>query len=197
MQAAAVPEVFLTAHDALDDPRRARPGRAGADPRGRQRGRHGGGAARPRDGLHGVRHVADGRQARAGAHASGVDVGDRHSRDDFAEVVRRETAGGGVQVVLDLLGAGRLAGNLQALGPRGRLVLVGLLGGREAPLDRPGLMLRKRLTRGRAPPCGRGRSRRRSPPPGCSPARSFPGSSAGSSGRSSTRSSLPGGARGP
>ena len=47
--------------------------------------------------------------------------------------------------MLDLLGAGVLAGNLKALATQGRLVLVGLLVGREAPLDL-GLILSKRLT---------------------------------------------------
>jgi NADPH:quinone reductase len=38
-----------------------------------------------------------------------------------------------------------LAGNLKALATRGRLVMVGLLGGRQTPLDL-GLMLQKRLS---------------------------------------------------
>ena len=42
-------------------------------------------------------------------------------------------------------GALRLERNLAALAPKGRLVLVGLLGGNQAPLDL-NLMLRKRLT---------------------------------------------------
>ena len=79
------------------------------------------------------------------ARALGLDVAIESSRDNFAEVVDRETSGAGVQVILDLLGAGAMAGNLRALAVRGRLVLVGLLGGREAALDL-GLMLTKRLT---------------------------------------------------
>ena len=47
--------------------------------------------------------------------------------------------------MIDLLGAPALAGNLAALATRGRLVLVGLLGGSNAPFDL-NLMLRKRLT---------------------------------------------------
>jgi NADPH:quinone reductase-like Zn-dependent oxidoreductase len=47
--------------------------------------------------------------------------------------------------VIDFLGGPALAGNLSALATRGRLVLVGLLGGSHAPLDL-NLMLRKRLT---------------------------------------------------
>jgi NADPH:quinone reductase-like Zn-dependent oxidoreductase len=79
------------------------------------------------------------------ARELGLDIGIETSRDNFALVVDRETGGAGVQVILDLLGAGAMAGNLKALAVRGRLVLVGLLGGREAAVDL-GLMLNKRLT---------------------------------------------------
>ena len=47
--------------------------------------------------------------------------------------------------MIDLLGGSVLAGNLAALAPKGRLVLVGLLGGTSGPLDLS-LMLRKRIT---------------------------------------------------
>ena len=47
--------------------------------------------------------------------------------------------------MIDLLGAAVLAGNLAALATKGRLVLVGLLGGTSGSLDL-NLMLRKRLT---------------------------------------------------
>src|SRR5439155_8344057 len=65
--------------------------------------------------------------------------------EDFAAVVRSQTEGAGVDVVIDFLGGPALAGNLAALAIRGRLVLVGLLGGNSAPFDLS-LMLRKRLT---------------------------------------------------
>jgi NADPH:quinone reductase-like Zn-dependent oxidoreductase len=60
-------------------------------------------------------------------------------------VVRAQTGGAGVEVVIDFLGGPALAGNLAALARQGRLVLVGLLSGSSAPLDL-NLMLRKRLT---------------------------------------------------
>ncbi len=47
--------------------------------------------------------------------------------------------------MIDFLGGPALAGNMAALATRGRLVLVGLLGGSGAPFDL-NLMLRKRLT---------------------------------------------------
>ena len=47
--------------------------------------------------------------------------------------------------MLDLLGAAVLAGNLKALATGGRLVVIGLLSGREAALDL-GLLLGKRVS---------------------------------------------------
>ena len=75
----------------------------------------------------------------------GLDVAIDTSREDFAAVVKRETGGRGVDVVLDLVGGPALAGNLDALAPRGRMIVVGLTAGRTAPLDL-GLVLTKRLT---------------------------------------------------
>ncbi len=79
------------------------------------------------------------------ARELGLDHGIDTSVESFAEVARARTDGAGVDVVIDFLGGPALAGNLSALATRGRLVLVGLLGGSNAPFDL-NLMLRKRLT---------------------------------------------------
>ena len=79
------------------------------------------------------------------ARGLGLDHAIDTSREDFAAAIRSLTGGAGVAVVIDFLGGPALAGNLAALAPRGRLVLVGLLGGSNAPFDL-NLMLRKRLT---------------------------------------------------
>ncbi len=47
-------------------------------------------------------------------------------------------------VICDLVGGSYLAGNLAAAAPRGRIIVIGLTGGRSAELDM-GLLLRKRL----------------------------------------------------
>ena len=144
LQAAAVPEAFITAHDALLSQGRLAPGE--------------------RVLVHAVGSGV-GTAAVQVAHAMGCTVfgtsrttvklerakplGLDHaidaSREDFAAAIRSQTQGAGVAVVIDLLGATALAGNLDSLSSRGRLVLVGLLGGSNAPLDL-NLMLRKRLT---------------------------------------------------
>jgi putative PIG3 family NAD(P)H quinone oxidoreductase len=48
---------------------------------------------------------------------------------DFAKIVREKTDGKGVDVILDLVGASFFAGNLESLALKGRLILVGLTGG--------------------------------------------------------------------
>ena len=63
----------------------------------------------------------------------GVVVGD--DPRVFAEAVREWTKGEGVGVLLDLVGASYLDANLDALGYRGRMLLVGTLGGASAVLD--------------------------------------------------------------
>ena len=63
--------------------------------------------------------------------------------DDFAEVVRAATDGHGADVVLDNIGAKYLAGNVEVLADNGRLVVIGLQGGRSGEIDL-GAMLAKR-----------------------------------------------------
>jgi NADPH:quinone reductase-like Zn-dependent oxidoreductase len=74
----------------------------------------------------------------------GLDHGIDTAREDFADVIRRSSGDCGVDLAVDLLGGGALERNLEALAAKGRLVLVGLLGGSQATLDL-NLMLRKRL----------------------------------------------------
>ncbi|MBW8876264.1 MAG: NAD(P)H-quinone oxidoreductase [Acidobacteria bacterium] len=58
--------------------------------------------------------------------------------------VREATGGRGVDLVLDFTGGPETAGHLAALAPRGRLVVVGLVGGRRGEVDF-GLVLSHRL----------------------------------------------------
>jgi len=66
-------------------------------------------------------------------------------REDFPSAVLQATAGEGVHLVIDFVGAPYWAGNLRALRTGGRLVLVGFLGGSSGELDL-GLVMRKSLT---------------------------------------------------
>ncbi len=67
---------------------------------------------------------------------------DYHDQD-FVEVVRSETDGAGVDVILDNMGASYLGRNLDALATEGRLVVIGMQGGAKGELDL-GKLLRKR-----------------------------------------------------
>ncbi|MEM6337965.1 MAG: NAD(P)H-quinone oxidoreductase [Bacteroidota bacterium] len=60
---------------------------------------------------------------------------------DFAEALRGQT--GGVDVILDPVGADYLGRNVDLLNVRGRLVLIGLLSGARAELDLSKLLLRR------------------------------------------------------
>jgi putative PIG3 family NAD(P)H quinone oxidoreductase len=73
----------------------------------------------------------------------GAEVGINYREEDFVERVREETDGGGVDVVLDNMGAKYLARNLEALAVGGRLVSIGMQGGTKAELDL-GALMRKR-----------------------------------------------------
>jgi putative PIG3 family NAD(P)H quinone oxidoreductase len=63
--------------------------------------------------------------------------------EDFTEVVRAASDGHGADVILDNIGAKYLAGNVAVLADNGRLVVIGLQGGRSGEIDL-GAMLSKR-----------------------------------------------------
>ncbi|HEX5331116.1 MAG TPA: NAD(P)H-quinone oxidoreductase [Cellulomonas sp.] len=75
----------------------------------------------------------------------GADLAIDHSADDVVAAVLAATGGRGVDVVLDVLGAGALADNLAMLATGGRLVVIGLQRGARAEIDL-GLLLARRLT---------------------------------------------------
>ncbi|MDQ6786945.1 MAG: NAD(P)H-quinone oxidoreductase [Acidobacteriota bacterium] len=54
---------------------------------------------------------------------------------NFAEKIKEKTQGGGVDVILDLVGANYFAANLESLALRGRIVLVGTTGGAKTELN--------------------------------------------------------------
>lgn len=64
---------------------------------------------------------------------------------DFAAEIQRRTEGKGVQVVLDFVGAAYLEENLQALGNWGRMVILATMGGWQGNLNL-GLLMGKRIS---------------------------------------------------
>ena len=143
-EAAAVPEAFITAWDALIDQAHLAAGETALIPAvgsgvglaGLQLavavGARAIGTARTADKLD---------RARAFGLAEGDDLVVAHGA--FAPDVLRVTGGRGVDVVLELVGGDYLAEDLACLAERGRIVLVGLMAGHRADLDL-GQVLRKR-----------------------------------------------------
>ena len=144
-EAAAVPEAFITAHDALFT-------QAGLE-MGESVLIHAAGSG---VGLAAIQltHAAGATaygtsrtpEKLASARAYGLEESIAVGQDAsvFADAVRRWANGAGVNVVLDLVGGSYLAANLDALAPRGRLLFVGTTGGASATLDF-GMVMRKRL----------------------------------------------------
>jgi NADPH2:quinone reductase len=148
VQAGAMPETFITAHDALFT-------RAGLDMGERVlvhaaasgvgtvaiQVAHASGAT-----VYGTSRTAEKleriRDLNIGLDAS-VAVGDTPAK--FVEAARNWTAGAGVDVILDLVGGNYFSANLDALASHGRLICVGTMAGAKSEID-IGLLLRKRVT---------------------------------------------------
>lgn len=73
----------------------------------------------------------------------GTDVAINYREEDFVERVLAESDGRGVDVILDNMGAAYLERNVRVLAPDGRLLVIGLQGGRTGELDL-GLLLSRR-----------------------------------------------------
>jgi putative PIG3 family NAD(P)H quinone oxidoreductase len=141
--AAAIPEVFLTAYDALVVQGGLTSGRwalvhAGASGVGT--------AAIQIAKALGARVIVTASASKLDrCRAIGADVAVDYASEDFVDRVAQATGGGGVDVVLDVIGAEYTVGNIKALRVGGRIIQVGLMGGQtvELPL---GLLLPKRAS---------------------------------------------------
>ena len=142
--AAAVPEVFITAHDALA----TRLGVVAGETLLIHAIGSGVGTAALQIALaRGVRVLGTTRTPwkLERARSLGLEVAIDASAAGFDEAVLTATDGRGVDAILDLVGAAYLEGNLRSLAELGRMVVVGLPSGRVAEIDL-GVVLRNRLT---------------------------------------------------
>ena len=148
VQAGAMPETFITAHDALFTRAGLHMGErvlvhaaaSGVGTAAIQLA-HAAGAT-----VYGTSRTADKleriRDLNLGLDAS-VAVGDTPAK--FVEAVRKWTDGAGVDVILDLVGGNYFPANPDALASSGRLICVGTMAGAKSEIDL-GLVLRKRAT---------------------------------------------------
>jgi NADPH2:quinone reductase len=137
-EAAAIPEVFYTAYDALVTRGRLQEGErvlihavgSGVGTAAAQIAKH-----------QGATVIGTSRSAvkLARAAAYGVDVG-----IDTSRTAVRDAVGGPVHLIIDVIGGSALAEHLAILAPRGRLVILGLMGGRKSEIELDQL-LHKRL----------------------------------------------------
>ena len=142
-EAAAIPEVYLTAFDALFQHCELLPGESVLV---HAAGSGVGTAATQLASVSGCRvyGTAGSEDKLARAADLGLDVGVNYHEADFAEVIAEDTGGAGVNVILDVIGAPYWERNLASLAVRGRLVLVGTMGGGRLETNL-GLLMGKRL----------------------------------------------------
>ncbi|TMA67104.1 MAG: NAD(P)H-quinone oxidoreductase [Deltaproteobacteria bacterium] len=142
-EAGGFPEVFLTAFSNLFMPRLGHlaPGETALV--------HGGGGGVGTAAIRLLREAGHRVIVTAGSEAKcrrclelGATAAIDYRTEDFAARAR-ELTGGGVDVILDHIGARYLAANLAALAPGGRLVEIGLMGGAAAELNLAQLLLRR------------------------------------------------------
>lgn len=141
-QAAAIPEAFLTAQEALFALGRLEAGQtvlihaaAGGV----------GSAAVQLAHAHGARVVATAgsRDKLDRVRGLGADTLVDYKAEDFAETVSQVTAGRGADVVLDFVGAAYFEKHMRCLAIGGRLVVIGVLGGVTAELNLAQLLMRR------------------------------------------------------
>jgi putative PIG3 family NAD(P)H quinone oxidoreductase len=145
-EAAAVPEAFLTASEALLVEGQARPGEAvlvTAAASGV------GSAAVQIAKLRGALVIGSASAAKLGAVTElGADVALDRAREDFVDALRAATGKRGVDVILDFVGGSALPRHQACLADRGRLVAIGLLGGASGTLDLGRLLMKRQQVRG-------------------------------------------------
>jgi NADPH2:quinone reductase len=135
-EAAALPEVACTVYSTVFDVGRLRDGETFLV--------HGGAsgvgtfaiqAVRARCPASTIAATAGGEAKLARVRALGADVAVSYRDDDFVARVREATGGRGADLILDIMGASYLERNVDTLALDGRLVIIGMQGGRRGTLD--------------------------------------------------------------
>jgi len=144
-EAASIPEVFMTAHDALFTQCGLQIGErvlihaagSGVGTAASQLVKAAGAIA------YGTSRTPE-KLERAKAFGLSESIAVGNDPATFVEAVKEWTSGAGVNVVLDLVGAAYLKANLDSLATKGRLIFVGTTSGAKAKIDYS-IVMRKRL----------------------------------------------------
>ena len=142
VQAAATPEVYYTAYDALFNRGNLQMGESvlvhaagsGVGTAAVQLA-HQAGAF--------VFGTAGSEEKLSGAAGLGMNVGINYHEQDFSEVIKEITSGVGVDVVIDFIGEPYWDKNIESMAVLGRLVEVGLMGGSKVDVDLRPLMAKR------------------------------------------------------
>jgi NADPH:quinone reductase-like Zn-dependent oxidoreductase len=147
VEAAAAPEAFITAYDAMVSQGGLRGGDAVLV---HAVGSGIGTAAVQLAALVGARSLGTARTADKllRAKSLGLDEGIVVKGGTFAEAVRTLTGGRGADVALELVGGGYVAEDVACMATGGRIVLVGLLAGSRADVDLAAMLKRRIVLRG-------------------------------------------------
>lgn len=73
----------------------------------------------------------------------GADRGINYKTEDFVEVVKTETGGKGVDVILDMVGGDYIPRELKCLAPDGRIVIIAFLGGAKSTVNLADILMRR------------------------------------------------------
>jgi len=141
-EAGGTPEVFITAHDALRQCRLVAGERVLVHAAGSGVGVAAVQIAKVM-GASLVAGTAGSDEKVAKARVLGLDTAINYRTADFAAETLAATGGLGVDVILDVIGAAYWEANMRALALRGRMIIVGLMGGTKATADL-GAILAKR-----------------------------------------------------
>lgn len=143
--AAAIPEVFMTAYDALVHQVHMKYGDIVLI--------HAGGSGVGTAAIQLAKTMGAGqvfvtvgsREKAEGCLKLGADRAILYREEDFAQVIQEETNGQGADVIIDFVGGPYIEGNLKAAARGGRIVVLGTLGGPRGEINL-GQVLFKRLT---------------------------------------------------
>lgn len=139
--AGVIPEVWITAFDALIAQGGLRPGEtalihAGASGVGTA-------AIQLAKAVGATVAVTASTQKLASCQALGADLAIDYTVDDFVDAVHQLTGGRGADVVLDVVGGEYFARNIAAVATHGRIVQVGSMGGAKGTIDIGRLMTKR------------------------------------------------------